>query len=181
MSATSERQVLVVRLPEKGNDNAREIRDYIIECLQLGVMVVGQGLTYKLEELPDLGGVKVFGGPGNEDGFLLKGSFERVESLPAEEPPEQPGDPPPRPARKRRSEAEIAEAERLEKRRIMDRFRNYRKTGGLGCFNPLAQRCGISASELRDLHNGVTVADLKTLKKIDKGLDKMDFEVAADG
>lgn len=165
MSENNDRQVLVVRIPEKGNDNASEIRDYIIECLKMGVLVVGQGLTYKLETMPDLGGVQVFGG--------LETAAEYTD--PAESGAPQ------RPKRKRRSEAEIAEEERLEKRRIMDRFRNFRKINGLGCFKPLAQQCGISDSELRDLHNGATVADLKILKKIDKGLDKMGFEVAADG
>lgn len=172
MSVDNERQVLVVRIPEKGNDSAREIRDYIIECLKMGVLVVGQGLTYKLETMPDLGGVQVFGG--------LETAAEHMDSMPATADPAEPGAPQ-QPKRKRRSEAEIAEEERLEKRRIMDRFRNFRKVNGLGCFKPLAQQCGISDSELRDLHNGATVADLKILKKIDKGLDKMGFEVAADG
>lgn len=164
MSANNDRQVLVVRIPDRSTLDECEFRDYVASSLSIGVLAIRESVTLEFMSFPELDGVTVC---GQADAAEYTG-------------PEESGAPQ-QPKRKRRSEAEIAEEERLEKRRIMDRFRNFRKTNGLGCFKPLAQQCGISDSELRDLHNGATVADLKILKKIDKGLDKMGFEVAADG
>lgn len=172
MIENADRIVMVVRIPDRSTLDEREFRDYIDESIRAGKLVIRESVTFEFVPFPKLGGVQVNDG---QETAAEGTDGETADSDPAEPDSQQ------QPKRKRKSEAEIAEAERLEKRRIMDRFRNYRKLSGLGCFNPLAQRCGISASELRDLHNGVTVADLKTLKKIDKGLDKMDFEVAADG
>lgn len=177
MSEAMDRQVLVVRLPDRSDVTARELRDYIVESLQLGVLVLSQGVTFKLEELPDLGGVKVAGQQQDNKRLVtldlgLCGTggtgYETPFVTSEESAVEQ--------AKAQNEAAKKAEAERMERKAIIERLRRYRQLGGLGCFNPLAEKCGVSADDLRDIHNGSVPADLKQLRKIAKGLDKLKFE-----
>ena len=50
--------VLVVLVPAR-EANLAEFRDYIVESLSMGVLVLGQGVTYSVERFPALGGIQV--------------------------------------------------------------------------------------------------------------------------
>lgn len=53
----SERPVLVVRAPNLTEEARTSLRDYVVDSLRLGVLVVGPGVNYSLERFPQLGGV----------------------------------------------------------------------------------------------------------------------------
>ena len=65
--------------------------------------------------------------------------------------------------------------EAKEKREILDRLQTHRKTNGLGCFTPLAKACGkgITATTLRNMHNGDEVYPIEVWRQVGKGLDKL--------
>ena len=67
-------------------------------------------------------------------------------------------------------------AEAKEKREILARLQAHRKTNGLGCFAPLAKACGkgITATTLRNMHNGDEVYPIEVWRQVGKGLDKLD-------
>ena len=50
--------VLVVLVPAR-EANLAEFRNYIVESLSMGVLVLGQGVTYSVERFPALGGIQV--------------------------------------------------------------------------------------------------------------------------
>lgn len=140
-------EVLVVQISVKDVDLA-ELRDYIVDSLSMGVLVLGQGVTWKLERFPDLGGVQV----------------RRAEGLRGEKPE--------LPTKRHRSEAN----EKAEKDAITTRLREFRKRNGLGCLNVLAQKCGsggITADVLRDVINGAAVLPMASWRRIGKALDRV--------
>ena len=59
-------RVLVVTVPAAPDGDLCQMRDYVKESLEQGVLVVGAGVQWELLELPELGGVWVqgTGGPG---------------------------------------------------------------------------------------------------------------------
>ena len=119
--------VLVVTVPSALDGDLCQMRDYVRESLELGVLIVGKGVQWELLELPELGGVRVQdpGGTG-PDG-----------------PPEMPDEP----------EGEVAFTGygAKEKRRIYEALRRYRDRHGLGSLEPLAEAAGqgLTATELR--------------------------------
>ena len=67
--------VLVIHLPVgKGDTDLREMRDYVAESIDKGVLVLNANTAYKLEHFPPLGGILIYAGGQN--------------GAPAEEPPQ---------------------------------------------------------------------------------------------
>lgn len=155
----SEKQILVVRVPDVAGQS-KEVRDYIIESLQLGVLVLAPGVSYKLEELPDLGGVKVFGGPQELADLVTyeSGGLILTEC------------------------ADLAASEGAEKRDILARLQRYRKEYGAGCLTEVAGKCGkgITAETLRDMLIGNVVLTISDWRKVGRALDKLGWEVATE-
>lgn len=170
MSEVMDRQVLVVRLPDRSDVTARELRDYIVESLQLGVLVLSQGVTFKLEELPDLGGVKVSGDRIEEAGFVLKHGIERAE-LPAQINDLDGLAPAP---------SLSPEAE--EKQVILARLKRFRSEFGPGCLENLSRRCGkgLGSEVLRGVCLGEAVLPITDWRRINKALDRLHFEIPAE-
>ena len=54
-------QVLVIQLPrgDRGAADLTAYRDYVVASLAQGVLVLGSGTTWAVEELPGLGGVQI--------------------------------------------------------------------------------------------------------------------------
>ena len=62
-----------------------------------------------------------------------------------------------------------------EKREILDRLYAYRKSAGLGCFEPLAEACGkgITSDLLRRLYSGDEVVPIQVWRQVGAGLGKL--------
>lgn len=62
-----------------------------------------------------------------------------------------------------------------EKREILDRLYAYRKSVGLGCFEPLAEACGkgITPDLLRRLYSGDEVVPIQVWRQVGAGLGKL--------
>ena len=147
--------VLVVTVPSALDGDLYQMRDYVRESLELGVLIVGKGGQWDLLELPELGGVRVQdpGGAGSDG------------------PPETPGEPEP--------EGEVAFTGygAKEKRRIYEALRRYRDRHGLGSLEPLAEAAGqgLTATELRGALLGGKLP-METWRAIGSALDRLDPE-----
>lgn len=62
-----------------------------------------------------------------------------------------------------------------EKREILDRLYAYRKSTGLGCFEPLAEACGkgITPDLFRRLYSGDEVVPIQVWRQVGAGLGKL--------
>ena len=62
-----------------------------------------------------------------------------------------------------------------EKREILDRLYAYRKSTGLGCFEPLAEACGkgITPDLLRRLYSGDEVVPIQVWRQVGAGLGNL--------
>ena len=55
--------VLILRVPAAEGGDLIDIRDYILESLERGVLILGQGVSWEVAQLPDLGGVALAAEP----------------------------------------------------------------------------------------------------------------------
>lgn len=145
--------VLVVTVPSELDGDLYQMRNYVKESLELGVLIVGKGVQWELLEIPELGGVRVQdpGGTG-PDG-----------------PPEAPDE----------LEGEVAFTGygAKEKRRIYESLRRYRDRHGLGSLEPLAEAAGqgLTATVLREALLGGKLP-METWRAIGSALDRLDPE-----
>ena len=159
--------VLVVRLSAaESEERARQIRDYVVESLALGVLVVDPGTNLHLEYYPPLGGVTC----------TVQEETEKEEPE-GEEGTEQPDE----------SGADQPDAEHATtnvgpgarvKNRILARLTSYRKTHGLGCLRQVAELAGKPLTEeiLRMTLLGEVKQPLEVWKQIDRALDALEQE-----
>lgn len=149
----AEKQVLVVRVPEV-SEPVKDLRDYIVSSLQLGVLILPPGASYKLEEFPDLGGVKIFGAVTDAPNLVQPGALLRESAC-------------------------GKSGDGAEKRAILDRMRRYRTEYGAGCFAEVARKCGKGITEemLRDMLIGNVVLPITEWRKVARALDKLGWEV----
>ncbi|WP_165449812.1 hypothetical protein [Intestinimonas timonensis] len=145
--------VLVVTVPSELDGDLYQMRNYVKESLELGVLIVGKGVQWELLELPELGGVRVQdpGGTG-PDG-----------------PPEAPDEP--------EGEVAFTGCGAKEKRRIYEALRRYRDRHGLGSLEPLAEAAGqgLTATVLREALLGGKLP-METWRAIGSALDRLDPE-----
>lgn len=162
-----QRNVLMVKVPAGEGVELAACRDYIIESLQKGVVVMKREWVYTLESLPISCGVAVAGGPPavrEQDGERAAQGPEKGAAL------------------LRESDAAqlAAQAERAEKQRILQRLRDYRTANGLGCLSAVAaktrSRGTISAAVLRDVLNSSAPLPIEDWRKIDRALDRLAAE-----
>ena len=59
-------QVMVIQLPrgDRAESDLSAYRDYVVESLAQGVLVLGSGTTWVVETVPSLGGVQIQREPG---------------------------------------------------------------------------------------------------------------------
>ena len=62
----TERPVLVVRAPNLPEEGRASLRDYVVDSLRLGVLIIWPGVSYSLERFPQLGGVHCCGAEPTE-------------------------------------------------------------------------------------------------------------------
>lgn len=175
------RPVLVAFVPDRLNMEWKQLRDYIMECLGAGVLVLDKSITLETRHFPVLGGVAVC----NEAGFLEGPELKREDavSIPDTQAEEagpfrahdlkqsQSPDKPP--------EVKYAGKAGSDKARIRDRMARYRQANGLGCWATLAGavRGGTVTEEmLRTMHLGQLSPPIQDWRAVDKALDKLGFE-----
>lgn len=153
------RPVLVVRLSAaESEERARQIRDYVVESLALGVLVVDPGTNLHLEHYPPLGGVTC----------SLQEETEEEEPK-GEEGTDQPD--------AEHVATHVGPGARVKKR-ILARLTSYRKTHGLGCLRQVAELAGKPLTEeiLRMTLLGEVKQPLEVWKQIDRALDALEQE-----
>lgn len=150
--------VVTVRSPLEA-DVMTGLRDYIMDSVEQGVLVLMAGMEYRVEELPPLGGVEVRR-PAPKESEVLRGEKPEIKT-----------------SSKAAREREQKFREAAEKMEICDRLKAYRREHGLGCLNQLAMKCGgggITADVLRDAVNGSAVLPLTSWRRIGKALKKVE-------
>lgn len=121
--------VLILTVPSAEGADLVEMRDFVLESLELGVLILGLGVSWKIEQFPELGYVGVQTAPGDQAPPLPE---------PEVEPPE--GDPPPG----------FTGKGAREKQQVLDALVQYRDRKGLGSLEALARPGGPTTQELRD-------------------------------
>ena len=144
--------ILLVRVPDQAAVDGRELRDYILESLAQGVLVLTEDASCEVMELPSLGGVET-----GED------QAPQVQEPPVETSPAQ-------------KKAVFGGPGASEKRKIMDRLKAYRLVHGLGCWTAVAKASGgkLSEDQLRDMATGSVAFPIGEWRLADKALDKLE-------
>lgn len=159
--------VLVVRLSAaESEERARQIRDYVVESLALGVLVVDPGTNLHLEHYPPLGGVTC----------TVQEETEKEEPE-GEEGTEQPDESGADQPDAEHAAAHVGPGARVKKR-ILARLTSYRKTHGLGCLRQVAELAGKPLTEeiLRMTLLGEVKQPLEVWKQIDRAPDALEQE-----
>lgn len=154
-------KILLVRIPAQESAVGRTLRDYILESLPLGVLVLTEDTTCEVMELPPLGGVEV------EPSGPLKSSMEGLgirevsSSFETEEDEVEP--PPVVVATGRNKEEKLA---------ILERLREYRRAHGLGCWNEVAEKAGgdVTPELIRDMLLGQESPPIAGWRRIDQAV-----------
>lgn len=157
---TETKQVLVVSSPQKTIDELRETRDYIMECLSVGVMVLSLGMGYELVEFPPLSGVCV----ANEEHPILRAK----NLIPTVVVGGGKKSPPP-----------TVKSEKIIAR---DKLLAYRAKEGLGCLGRLASATGgkVNAETLRNVINGEETLTSDQWQRVSKAIDALQKSGGAD-
>lgn len=149
--------ILLVRVPAQEAVDGRELRDYILESLARGVLVLTEDASCEVMELPPLGGVELVPDAGPE--------------TPADKGPPKPKMTPPT----------TPETEGEEKRVIVQRLKDYRSTHGRGCLDKVSEKTAhrkearISADVLRDIAaDRAPKMGLSEWRKIARALDALE-------
>ena len=145
-------QVLVIQLPrgDRGEADLAAYRDYVVESLAQGVLVLGAGTSWAVETVPSLGGVQIQRDPGILRALCV---------------PEPMADP---------------KTDRLnpwrEKKETLERLQQYRQAGGLGCLEAVASRCGgdLTADKLRGVLTGAEKLPIEQWRTIRRALDQLE-------
>ena len=158
----TERPVLVVRAPNLPEEGRASLRDYVVDSLRLGVLIIWPGVSYSLERFPQLGGVLCCGTePAGSPPGQEPAATGQEEVLLREHPVPQPV---------------IKGYGAAEKKAILNRLKKYREAHGLGCLDGLAKVCGgsVTADLLREVLSGSPSMEMSTWRCIGRGLDKME-------
>ena len=160
----NDRPVLVVRASNLPEESRTSLRDYVVESLRLGVMVIWPGFSYSLERFPDLGGVCCHvtepdgveaAEPAGEQEQLLR-EHTVVQSI-------------------------INGHNAQEKMAILARLKAYRKSHGLGCLEEVAKAAGgdFTADLLRRILLGDASLNIPQWRKLCKVLEQLEVEKEA--
>ena len=149
--------VLLVRVPAQEAVDGRELRDYILESLTQGVLVLTEDASCEVMELPPLGGVMV---EAKEQPDLTPEAEGQITN-PERSASDQSGG--------------------AEKRAIVQRLKDYRSTHGRGCLDKVSEKTAhrkevrISADVLRDIvADRAPKMELSEWRKIARALDALE-------
>lgn len=144
--------VLVIKCGKQTVEELRELRDFAVESLPRGVLVLGLGCSWSVEDLPERVQVDAPRLTGKAETELLREKNIEVQS----------------------NTKTITGSGAKRKKEILERLSKYREVHGPGCFASLEGAQGVNATLLRGLLTGLTKADLKTWEAVDKALDKLE-------
>lgn len=149
--------VLLVRVPAQETVDGRELRDYILESLAQGVLVLTEDASCEVMELPPLGGVMV---EAKEQPDLTPEAEGQITN------PELPA---------------ADQSGGAEKRAIVQRLKDYRSAHGRGCLDKVSEKTAhrkearISADVLRDIAaDCAPKMELSEWRKIARALDALE-------
>lgn len=156
--------ILLVRVPDQGAVDGRELRDYILESLARGVLVLTEDASCEVMELPPLGGVEL---TVTEQAMS---TTERPDLITE--------------AEGRITNPGLLAAEQsvgVEKRALVQRLKDYRSAHGRGCLDKVSEKTAhrkearISADVLRDIAaDRAPKMELSEWRKITKALDVLE-------
>lgn len=143
--------VLIVRIPVQEVSDGRKFREYIIESLREGVVVLTDDVACEVMELPTLGGVVI-------EQMERENGDNSAEAPPVEA-------------------AGMSEGE--EKRLVLQRLKAYRETHGLGCLKAVAGKTRskgrINDNALRMILTGdATPMPIEDWRLIGRALDRLE-------
>ncbi|MDY3906587.1 MAG: hypothetical protein SOZ47_07275 [Lawsonibacter sp.] len=179
----SGKKILVATIPNWTRERSEELRDVIAESLPLGVAVVPDDLNWNMIDLPDLGGVTVWGGQDfdpfrfiNREGLNVyeKDGLTYVEAAKDTKPDGAPKAEADECGSKKTTAGKMAE----EKRAILNRLKKWREDHGPGCLDAVAKKAGkrFTPEFLRDMcHGGMKIPD-QYWRLLDRALDKLEAE-----
>ena len=136
-------------------------RDHVLKGLNTGVLVLGKGVAYRIEEFPPLSGVAVRpeGAPKEPSPVLRAHDFDSTVG----------GD--------GKRKLTFVSTDQTMKTEILSRLREYRDANGLGCLDAVAKATRskvINSMVLRDVLLGNAVLEIKDWLKIGRALDKLE-------
>ena len=170
----SGRPVLVVRAPNLTEEARASLRDYVVDSLRLGVLVIGPGVSYSLEHFPQLGGVHCCGAeptekeepktplPGQETAAAGQEKLLREHAV---------------------FQPVINGRNAEEKRNILTRLKAYRSAHGLGCLSRVAEAAGspVTADLLRDMLVGAASPNIAQWRRVSEALAALETGKAVSG
>lgn len=169
--------VLVIYMPVGRVTKLNETRDYVVESLRKGVLVLEHGTHMEVKRIPWL---------GMKDLAVAVVLTEEpaCDNEPKEEKPVKEKTVP-KSGTKVLREHSVAflGAGGAEKKQIYQRLRAYRQESGLGCWDALVtavRKSSVTADVLRQLYGGEISMSLAEWKAIDKGLDKLGFRAISE-
>lgn len=149
--------IVLVRVPEPGIDYLEALRDYILQSLEKGALVLPEDASCGVMELPPLGGVIV---EAKEQPDLTPEAEGQITN------PELPA---------------ADQSGGAEKRAIVQRLKDYRSTHGRGCLDKVSEKTAhrkearISADVLRDIAaDRAPKMELSEWRKIARALDALE-------
>ena len=162
--------ILLVRVPALEAVNGRELRDYILESLAKGVLVLTEDASCEVLELPPLGKVAVV-----ETGQAILTTEQPDSAVEAE-------------GQVTNSEYPATDrSEGAEKRAIVQRLKHYRSANGRGCLDKVSEKTAhrkearISADTLRDIAADLAPKmELSEWRKIARALDALEAKGASE-
>ena len=160
----TDHSVLVLYLPVGTPTKLSEVRDYVVESLRKGVLVLAHGTEMHLKQLPNLGSVEIV--PPTEEKPKEPTKLKNV--------PEQGT------GVLREHNVKFMGSCSGEKTRIHQRLCDYRKEKGLGSWDALAAavgKSGITVDVLRELYGGEISVTIEEWRAIDKGLTRLGFRL----
>lgn len=156
--------ILLVRVPTQEAVNGRELRDYILESLAQGVLVLTEDASCEVMELPPLGGVAV--ATTERELSITEQSDLTTETENRNTNPEFPA---------------TDKSEGAEKRAIVQRLKDYRNAHGRGCLDKVSEKTAhrkearILVDTLRDIAaDRAPKMGLPEWRKIAKALDALE-------
>lgn len=155
--------VLVITLESsmKPVEELEAYRDYVLKGLSAGVLVLGKGVTYRIEDFPLRSGVMVQSDQEvqEEDPIIRAHDFAHMNN----------GD--------GKRKLSFVSTDQVVKTEILKRLKTYRDTNGLGCLEAVAKATrskAITSMVLRDVLLGSAVLDKSDWLKIGRALDKLE-------
>lgn len=160
--------ILLVRVPTQEAVNGRELRDYILESLARGVLVLTEDASCEVMELPPLGGVDVQLPEESEVGLEELGIRE---VYPESEPPSEVPEPDDKPMNVELHGGRGCKVKKM----IQDRLIAYRNEHGLGCWARVAEASmgRLNEDDLRRMYLG-DVFPLSAWRIADMTLDALE-------